>query len=204
MTEREKGRWTRRAALGLGIGALSALGAYGGLRRWRTIGGLRHVEAGPGTVTLDARAAETLAGFLGAAFGVALSDAEREDLRGRLDYAVAHDNAWRQEYSFLADYLDDECRTAGAASFGEASVEQQDAAMRSAVATDTDWRAQRVRAFLRADGRQLLRMRRTTIPHLLRLYRLSSVPWRHRGYTSWPGVADNRLAYTRKLESARC
>jgi len=204
MIDRLKGKWTRRAILGAAIGGLSAIGAYGALRRWRTIGVLRHENAGPADGRLDPHVAKTVTRFLGAMFGVDLTAVDEAELQGRLDYAVSHDVAWRGEYQFLAGYLDAESRDAGMASFTDASAVQRDAVMRLAVAADLDGRTQRIRAFFRHDGREILRMRRSTIPHLQRLYRYSGVPWRQRGYRSWPGVARNRLAYTRKLETSRC
>jgi hypothetical protein len=204
MSEEGKRKWTRRAVVGAGIGGLTIAGTYGALRRWRTIGTLRHETAGPAEDQLDAHAAETVTQFLGAMFGVALTEVDEAELRGRLDYAATHDTAWRGEYEFLSAYLDAKSQASGIASYIDGSAEQRDAAMRLAVAVDTNGRTQRLRAFFRGDGRELLRMRRSTIPHLQRLYQFSGVPWRQRGYTSWPGVAANRLAYTRNLESARC
>ena len=46
----------------------------------------------------------------------------------------------------------------------------------------------------------LERMRVSTSRHLIRIYRHSGVPWRHRGYATWPGVPDTVPAVSRLMK----
>lgn len=48
------------------------------------------------------------------------------------------------------------------------------------------------------------RMHITTIPHLRRIYLASGVPWRRRGYQSWPGIPGDPRAYTRQGPVMQC
>jgi hypothetical protein len=204
MSDQQSGKWSRRAFLLLGAGGVSALAGVAGWSRWRSIGTLGHVQAQPSSLPLDAAITTSISHLLGTVFGIPLSEADHADLQGRLVYATEHDGAWGDEYRWLVEFVDDIASDSGAASFVSASADSREKIVRIALADDVEWRTQKIQAFVRADGRKLLRMRKSTIPHLLRLYQYSSVPWRHRGYTSWPGMADDRLAYTRKLETSRC
>lgn len=204
MSDRSKKTLTRRVFIGAtGVG-VSAAGLWAAKGRWRNIGSLRHEPDLSGATSFDDATVNTLTEFLASVFGIALSSEDRTELNGRLRYAVEHDNGWTIEYAWLAAFADEASRSAGASSFSDSSVAQREEVVRLAFANDIGWRTQRARAFFQIDGRELLRMRKWTIPHLVRLYRNSGVPWRHRGYTSWPGRPDDRLAYSRRLETSQC
>ena len=204
MQKKGNRKLSRRGFLALGAVAGSAFAAAAGWQRWRTIGSLRHVPGRANTGSLDNDTRTTVAHFLGVHFGALLADEDLQDLSGRLDFAVAYDSGWLGEYQWLAQYVDRLAVAAGEASFVAASPQVRDAVMREAAGTDMPGRRQRLQAFFSVDGRHLLRMRRSTLPQLHHLYRNSGVPWRQRGYVSWPGRPDDRLAYTRPLEHYRC
>ncbi len=200
---RERG-WTRRAFLLLGAAGAAAISTAASWHRWRNIGALRHE---PGTASKedpDEHVLQTVTEFTAAIFGVALSDDDRKELRGRFSYAARKDSGWRNEYRWLAAYLDSLADDAESARFVDVPAGQKEQIMRLALAIDESSRAQRLHAFLRADGRKLLRMRRSTFPHLAYVYQNSGVPWRHRGYKSWPGRPGDRLAYTRPVDAPTC
>lgn len=205
MTSRLPGKKiSRRGFLGWAGAGASLVGALGAWNRWRDIARLNHESHKPGASVVDNEVTSTLVHFLGSTFGVALSEADQGELQERLHYAADHDGAWSEEYSWLAAFVDSEARESGAASFVNADIDLREETVRRVFANDVDRRTQKMRAFFQIDGRKLLRMRKSTIPHLVRLYRMSGVPWRHRGYTSWPGVPDDMLAYSRKLETGQC
>jgi len=204
MTERPVSKLSRRGLLGLGAAGAAILGLMGARNRWRTIGNLRHQSSSTGASEFNDTIVVTITSFLGAVFGIAMTEDDRADLQGRLRYALTHDDSWLDEYGWLAAHVNDAARALGANSFAEASVAVQTQVVESAFAMDLDRRGQRMRAFFRPDGRKLLRMRRSTLQHLVRLYRYSGVPWRHRGYSSWPGVAADQLAYTRDPGIGKC
>ncbi len=200
---RERG-WTRRTFLLLGAAGMAAISAAVSWHRWRNIGALRHE---PGTVSKedpDEHVLQTVTEFTGALSGVSLTDDDRKDLHGRFSYAARKDSGWRNEYRWLSAYLDSLAEEAKGTSFVELASEQKEQIMRLALAIGESSRAQRFHAFLRADGRKLLRMRKSTFPHLMYVYQNSGVPWRHRGYKSWPGRPGDRLAYTRPVDPATC
>ena len=204
MSKTTEGKLSRRGFFALGAAGLSAVAAVAGWQRWRSIGSLRHVPGQANVGELDAVSRETVARFLGVHFGASLDEVDVADLSARLDFAVQYDSGWIEEYRWLASYVDGLATESGHSSFIAAPLEVQDVVMREAAGTDMPGRRQRLQAFFRVDGRKLLRMRRSTLPQLHHLYRNSGVPWRQRGYVSWPGRPDDRLAYTRRLESFRC
>jgi hypothetical protein len=200
---RERG-WTRRAFLVLGAAGMAAISTAVSWHRWRNIGALRHE---PGTASTDdpnEHVLRTVTEFTAAIFGVTLSDDDRKDLGGRFSYAARKDSGWRNEYRWLSAYLDSLAEDAGLTLFVDVPSEQKEQIMRLALAIDESSRAQRFHAFLRADGKKLMRMRKSTFPHLAYVYQHSGVPWRHRGYKSWPGRPGDRLAYTRPVDAPTC
>ena len=198
------GRITRRRFIGFAAISAALISAVGLRHRWTNVGTLRH-EAAPGaTGTADQDVVETVTAFLASYFGVELSDEDVADLDDRLRFAMESDGGWAKEYRWMSGYLDDAAEDAEVDRFLLAGVSMREEIVRVAVAGELSWRAQRLRALFRTDGRELLRMRRSTIPHLVRLYRFSGVPWRQRGYSSWPGRPDEQLAYTRAIEGRAC
>ena len=147
---------------------------------------------------------QTVIEFTGAIFGVVLNDDDRKELVGRFSFAARRDSGWRAEYRWLTGYLDTLADDAEGTNYVALPPEAKERVMRLALAIGETSRAQRFHAFLRPDGGKLLRMRRSTFPHLRHVYRNSGVPWRHRGYKSWPGRPGDRLAYTRPMEPATC
>ena len=195
---------SRRGFLLLGASGVVAASLAGAWRRWRTIGTLGHEPGVPGDAPVSVEIRATLTAFLGAAFGVRLSTADEQDLDARLAYATEHDGSWPLEYRWLSDYVNLLAIESGFDSFSSLAPSRCEEIVRATLQSGVDSRTQRIRAFFHIDGRELLRMRKSTIPHLFRLYRMSGVPWRQRGYTSWPGMADERLAYTRAMPERRC
>lgn len=196
--------WTRRAFLLVGAAGLAAISSAVAWRRWRNIGALRHEPGVAVKEDPEEHVLRTVTEFTGALVGVSLSDDDRKDLGSRFSYAARKDNGWRKEYRWLSAYLDTLTDDAEGTQFVDARPEKQEQIMKLALAIGESSRAQRLHAFLRPDGRKLLRMRKSTFPHLMYVYRNSSVPWRHRGYRSWPGRPGDRLAYTRPPDAAAC
>jgi hypothetical protein len=196
--------WTRRRFLVLAATGLAAVSTAAAWKRWRGIGSLRHETGIASKNAPDEHVLKTVMEFTGAIFGVVLSDHDRRDLFDRFSFAARHDSGWRAEYRWLTDYLDTLADDAEGTSYADLPPEAKERIMRNALAIGETSRAQRFHAFLRPGGRKLLRMRRSTFPHLRRVYRNSGVPWRHRGYRSWPGRPGDRLAYTRPVEKATC
>jgi hypothetical protein len=195
---------SRRRFLLICAGGFSAVGGLAAWQRWNALGQVRDIPVSESSAPADSRTIETVAHFAGAMFGVLLSADDLADLRARLTFAADSTGRWAEEYAWLAKHVDGAARDIDARSFIDAEPAARDTVMRAAIARDLDRRTQKIRAFFHAEGQAVLRMRRSTVPHLAWLYQNSSVPWRHRGYTSWPGVPDDRLAYTRPGGKGRC
>lgn len=204
MSDRDDTLQSRRRFLLIGAGGLSAVGGLAAWQRWNALGQVRDIPISASSAPADSRAIETVAHFAGAMFGVVLTADDLADLRSRLTFAADSARRWAEEYAWLAKRVDGAARDIDAGSFLDAEPAARDTVMRAAIARDLDRRTQKIRAFFHAEGQAVLRMRRSTVPHLAWLYQNSSVPWRHRGYTSWPGVPDDRLAYTRPGGKGRC
>jgi len=205
VSDRKTSRVSRRAFIGAGVVGVGAVGATGAIYRWRTVGRLPHQQGVPGLAPVDHASIATIVSFLGAYHGIELSAVDTRDLSERLIFAAENDGAWGLEFYWMADLLDEISAGLESRPFADASLAARVRVIKVAVSADESWRSQRIRAFLHPEGSELLRMRKVTLPFLLRLYRYSGVPWRQRGYSSWPGVPDDRLAYTRPLaDEPRC
>jgi hypothetical protein len=145
---------------------------------------------------LDEALVETLVSLLAAWFGVRIAGVDRRDLQGRLDFAVNEDGGWLEEYVWLSQFLDRQAREANVESFKAASAAIQVRIIRLVTASDPV-PGVRFRRLLSTDYRGLVRARRSTLRHLREVYLHSGVPWRRRGYDSWPGIPGDLYAYTK-------
>lgn len=203
MSETNKQTSRRRFLIAAGLGA-AALGLPLAATRWSSTMPQNHVAGPPDDSPFDVDVLETLISFLAAFFDTEFADVDVVDLSQRLSYAVRHDGGWREPYASLASLLDAETARDGAGRFADADRARQREAYRRLVEVDYGHRGLRVRTFFDSEVGIAGHARQTTIPHLLRLYRYSGVPWRRRGYSSWPGVAGDPRAYTRPLGPNQC
>ena len=144
----------------------------------------------------DQRVIDTVVAFIAAFFGVTLDEIDRVDLKRRLSFAVRRDNGWRVEYRSLAGFADQLARQFSGTVFTQANDDIRERVIHEIALTRRAKLRNRIHAFVSSSGRDFLRMQQSTIPHLLILYRRSGVPWRRRGYVTWPGVGGDMLAYT--------
>jgi len=138
----------------------------------------------------------TVAVFIGAYFGRALLKEHQEELVQRLKYAVRVDNCWREEYTWLASYIDSYANKHGASSFYSATPDTRELLINQITKHGAWNRRSRLIAIISEDEYNRLRMHQSTLPHLRRLYRNSGVPWQFRGYTHWPGMPGDWTKYT--------
>ena len=204
MDDKSSGTLSRRSFMVLVAAGGSAIGAAGAWHRWESIATLGHGDGPVKDAEVDSTAIATVAEFAGVMFGVNLTEVDRTDLTRRIEFAVTHDSGWADEYAWLSAFVDEAATEFDAPSYVEADADAQDAIMRMTVDRETHSRTRRINAFFRIDGRVLMRMRRSTIPHLTHVYRNSGVPWRQRGYTSWPGLPNDMLAYTGPAGPGSC
>ena len=121
----------------------------------------------------------------------------------RLDYATKADSGWRDEYAWLSDYITYFAAQMGAPSFLKTSAEQRDKIV-MAVMHRKSARESRMLALVSEHERGRRRMISSTIPHLVWVYNHSGVPWRYRGYKSWPGVPGDTFEYTKPGPAYKC
>jgi hypothetical protein len=171
-------RITRRALVlaGLGIGALGFLAP----RLWRS---------GDQALSRAAPSAEltTLIAFVGTLFGRESFGNDADDLAERLNLLVS-DVAMRHQCTVLAQYLDSEARSAGAADFVGCDPGRKEAIVRRIMEVEPrSWWA-RVSSKLSPERHDFYLMKEWTVPALAWLYRNSAAAWHARGYSRIPGV----------------
>ena len=203
MSDRNEPSSRRRFLIAAGLGTV-AVGLPLGVTRWNSTLPQNHVPGPPDDSPFDVDVFETLIAFLAAFFDTQFADIDVVDLSQRLGYAVRQDSGWRAPYASLAALLDAETGHAGGGRFSDADRTRQSEAYRRLAEVDYGHRGLRLRAFIDSEVGEAAHARQTTIPHLLRLYRHSGVPWRRRGYASWPGVAGDARAYTRPPGPNQC
>jgi hypothetical protein len=197
MKRAARGRISRRGFLLFAAAGVTGSAAFLANRRWRSTHGVRHQAANAAGNRLDQSVNDTLVAFLAVFFGVNFDEVDRVDISQRLLFAVERNDGWHADYKNLANFLDAAAEDQGAESFVTGDAEQQLLVVDSLVWSKKARIRNRIRAMISDSGIEFLRMQRSTLPHLFRLYRHSGVPWRHRGYDTWPGAAGEMLAYTR-------
>ena len=196
----EKHRVTRRrllilAAVGSAVGAVIWLKPM--LRRSRSHQvSIADLSAPAATLTRDMEdTLDTIIAFIGALFGRPLSDTDDAELRERLAETLSQDPGRAQDYTALAQLLDRLARDAGAAGFVTANSSQRSGIVDQIMRIDPGATWSRILAHLSSGRRQYYRIRSTTVPDLVWLYRYSGVPWRARGYERWPGIPGDWHEY---------
>ncbi len=192
---------TRRQFIALGIATLM-LGGLGAslpkLRRYRTqMLKVRH-QVGPRDETpIDPVMMRTLVAFTGALYGVSLGEADRDELTQRVEYTAIEDSGWRPEFMWLTKYADSRANALAGKRFLDSSPEDQDRLIQSMMSEPVRGRRQQMVAMVSEQERQRRRFRISTVRQVRRIYQTSGVPWRRRGYRSWPGVPGDPRAYAR-------
>jgi hypothetical protein len=135
---------------------------------------------------------------------VGFSQQDHHELSGLVSFSASADNGWATEYRWLSSYVDNMAKRAGAESFSSATPELRESVMQNIMSRPTSSFTLRLLAIASGQGLLRKRMSITTIPHLRRIYLASGVPWRRRGYQSWPGVPGDPREYTRQGPVRQC
>ena len=163
-----------------------------------------HVNELPDVSKFDRGVLMTNAVFVGALVGRKLSPDDTDELVTRLEFAVKHDAGWRSEYSWLARHVDATARKMGATDLVSASLETRDRIVSSTMAI-SPWSMRSITlGLVSSEERSRRRMIFSTVPHLIALYARSGVPFRARGYASWPGVPGDPREYTKPGPTISC
>lgn len=164
-----------------------------------------HVKRSPATTPLDKLVLETLAAFSANLFGTQLIDASRNELKERLQYATKIDGGWFEEFQWFAMYINKRSNQMFNNDFPNLD-EQQQSALFTLLRDERDVGTQRSKllAMVSDDERNRRRVYTSTIPRLRRIYTHSGIPWRRRGYQTWPGIAGDQTAYRQKGPEYSC
>jgi len=138
---------------------------------------------------------DTVIVFIGALFGRHLSDTDTAELRIRLMETLSQEPGRAQDYTVLAHELDRLAHSAGAAAFVTATSAQRGGIVDEIMHIDPGATWSRILAHLTPGRRRYYRMRSTTVPDIVWLYRYSGAPWRARGYERWPGIPGDWHEY---------
>jgi len=199
---------SRRKFLAIGAAGLLVTGFGASLpfiRRYRArVLAARHLPGSESDEPLETQLTNALVSFIGALFGQDLTQQDRDDLSELVSFAASADNGWVPEYRWLDAYIDKMAKEVGAESFLSATPELRESIMQNVLSRPI--KGFRLQLLAMSSEQEWLRrrMRITTIPHLRRIYLASGVPWRRRGYQSWPGVPGDPRAYTRPGPVVQC
>ena len=199
-----RGKYSRRQVLVATGGGIAGIAGVAGYRRWNRLASATHTQGATDDSPFDQVILDTIVDFLATFFGITVSPADRAELVQRLTLSRRADSNWRVEYQQLADIADRLALHRRQASFSAAPGAVRSEIVAEMLLPEETRRRRRIRAFFTMDGENFIRLQRSTVPHLARVYRTSGVPWRRRGYTSWPGVAGDTFAYARKPAMTEC
>lgn len=165
---------------------------------------VRHIKGIVSNAPLNSTLSNTLVSFIGAMFGEDFVRQDHYELSELVTFAASADNGWVAEYRWLATYIDNMAKKTGAESFSSASPELRESIMLNIMSRPASSFKSRLLAMTSEPELLRRRMQFTTIPHLRRIYLASGVPWRKRGYQSWPGVPGDPREYTRQGPVRQC
>lgn len=177
-------RTIRRRRLIAGMLAAAAGGVTGLLLRERRVAAERPASTDP------AHATTVLLAFIATLFGHELTAADREDLASRLA-ALLGAPVIGADCLMLAQYLDHRGWHADGRPFAACAAPRREEIVVRVMGIDYKSMLVRLWSRISPAERAFLRMRWSAVSQLQWMYRHSSVPWRIRGYTRWPGVAGN-------------
>lgn len=153
---------------------------------------------------IDKTTLNTVAIFLGSYFGLDITVEDRSELVERMEYSARANSIYLAEYKMLQHYLDDMASKNNAGLFTAASVDIKEKIIGEFLEKNINAKSSKIRALFSQAERNHRMLRASTLPHINKLYRHSGVPWRHRGYSSWPGVPGDPYDYTRPGATRIC
>lgn len=156
-----------------------------------------HIKGPPENTSFDADVLKTVAFFTNALVGSDVTPENLRELMNRLDFAIKHDSGWKTEYLWLADHANKVAHKMGSKDLASSTLNQRDRIIKQIMDNSTHTLYSRVFGIIPSEERERRRMFYSTVPHLIWIYKHSGVPFRLRGYTSWPGVPGDPLEYTR-------
>lgn len=142
--------------------------------------------------------------FVSIIAGHEFSNVDVSELRSRLQLLVTGNAAWRPLLTWLHGFLNRNCKDRCRTEFNAAPREAQIETVELLRERPLDSPQSKVLAVLSTDESLRRLAIRKTVPKLFRLYRTSGVPWRRRGYASWPGVPGDVTEYTRPGSDRTC
>lgn len=163
----------------------------------------KHTPGATDQSRFDQDTVATLVSFLGVLYGHRLTELDKRELGERIEFMVSEDAGWRPELTWLAAFLNKHSRIEGFELFRAAESGSQHKILEllfQPVNTNTS----RLRAIFSAEERERRRVHGSTLGRLTELYRTSGVPWRNRGYASWPGVPGDLVEYTQPRVIPQC
>jgi hypothetical protein len=200
----------RRFLIATAVGAVALAGSYPLFRfsrqRWRQRTSATHVYGAADDSEFPSGILQSVALFTGALHGSELTVDDVNELVGRLGDAARWDGGWRTEYRWTAEYADQCSSELFATDFASTDAGQREDIIRFVMTDIPSLRSRKSRIIAALSDAEMKRRKihHSTIPHLKWLYRLSGVPWRHRGYTAWPGIPRDQLDYTRQGHNPSC
>lgn len=185
----------RNLVAGAAVVGGAALIAPTARQQYRQAAYPRRPKGGPAEQGVDQLTSTTVSKFVEIYMGVRFTEQDDAEIGSRLALLTSTNSAWTQPLQWLAKHLDLQAMTIGKVSFVQLASAQQNDIVEELLNGASELGSLRASAMFSAGARQKLMAYKHTIHYLRRLYRMSGIPWRHRGYASWPGIPGDPRAY---------
>lgn len=199
---------SRRTVIFAGVGAAGIIGVSQvrpiAQRAYRERAYPRMPDAYADDSAFDEEILDGAVQFMSIIAGHEFSKVDTFEIRGRLQMLVTGNAAWRPLLTWLHGYLNRLCEDRNSTGFNSATREAKLEAVDVLMERPMDSRISKAFALVSTDESLRRLAIRRTVPRLFRLYRTSGVPWRRRGYASWPGVPGDVTEYTRPGSIRTC
>jgi len=147
---------------------------------------------------------EIISIFTGSLHGHELTNIDKNEFFDILAFLIMNDKAWTSEYTWLSNHINILSTKIQNSDFQSLSTENKYNLVNIIMFYSIRSKKSRLLALFTQSERFKRRMRASTIPHLMKLYRSSGIPWRNRGYSTWPGVPGDQSEYIRPGKIISC
>lgn len=202
-------KFLTRIAL-LGVASLLAIGSTPILlRQWKALKSLKlsaqHTVSYLGADSISPSVLRGSAYFSAFLAGIQPDASDIEELTNWFEFASSKDGNYYAELVYLVDHVNEISRRKFNKSFDKIDSSESDALVELVMRSNhSSGLKSKFLALVSAKERASRLMHASTIPFAYRVYANSGVPWKRRGYTTWPGVPGDTFGYTKPIDLSSC